>query len=451
MKPPLIGQGFGARGISARNAENVWFEPRPQGEKAMHVVRALPRLEEAWQPKDLRLLASLDSGQYALAVDGVELHRVVIINNPLNVLTATPVATLPWTATNTNFVEPRAAGGHDGWIVTTGHPQYVSYSNMAIMHTLPTGLEAISCVYHRGYYVIASQQRLYWMTDTESAPNPLNYAGADVSQDDIVEVVDLGSAIAVFGQRTIQFFAVVGNADNPFQPILEATQRIGVAYNRQIKVLDGIVYFWGYPEGGTPGLFALKGLSYTRIGNEDLERAMIEAQLNAGSVTLDGFMLHGHPMVKLHGYGTGRTIMFDASLGVPVSITEGSPWHGRTWSMGVRGNVITGSQKSVGIMRQGEVDSTVRRSVTTDHIVTELLDRFQLDNVRADCVGMPAVQLEYSKDGGYNWIAHGTQFGANSTTTRTQWNRLGTGRQFTLRLSATGDFNVANLMLNARN
>ena len=41
MKLPIIGQGIGPSAITAREAVNVMFEPRPQGEKAAYVAKAL--------------------------------------------------------------------------------------------------------------------------------------------------------------------------------------------------------------------------------------------------------------------------------------------------------------------------------------------------------------------------------------------------------------------------
>lgn len=458
MKLPVLGTGYGKGDvITARNATNIWFEPRPQGEKGAVVARALPRIQETWAPTDLRLLSSLDSGQHALAINGTELVQVTISDDPLSATMTRAIANLPWTTLPViNFAEPRAAGGHGGFVVTTGHGQYVSYNGVALIHTMPDGVEAISCLYHRGYYLIASPRRLHWLTDLAGPPAALDFVGADASQDDIVELVDLGSAVAVFGQRSIQFFQVVGSLDNPLMPIIEATLSIGVAYNRQIRKIGGQVYFWGLPDGGTPGLFVLDGLSYKRVSGEDLERAIMAEPYNASNISLDGWLWHGHSIVKCHrvhnSAQTSPTILLDVSTGAITTITPDAPYSGRTWTISARGNLLVGSQRSVGVVRHQEVDPAVPRSLTTDHVVTDLLDRFTLDNLRLDCRGMGDILLEISKDGGSTWYTVGTESGANAVSDRrVQWNRLGTARQFTFRLSATGAFDVANVMLNARN
>ena len=457
MKPPLIGSGIGHGGlITARQAENVWFEPRPEGEKASVIAKALPRLQSMLVSSDLRMLASMDDDMFMLAIDGTGVHLINVVENPITKLRSSPVTTIPYLNSYSRFIEPRAVGGHDGWLITSGHDQYTSIDQgglSGLMHDMPSSLIAVSCTYHRGYYLIAAQNRIMWVTDLSQAPAALNYTGADASRDSLVELVDIGTAVAAFGQRSIEFFGVTSNPDQPFQPIVEASQKIGVMYNRQVKAIGNTVYFWGNPERGTPGLFQLQGLNYSRVSTEDIERAVMDAQHNNGAVSLDGWMLNGHPIIKLTALLSSgeKTLLFDAATGATTTITPGAPFHGRSWTCSAGGNLIFGNPKGIGVIRMHEVDLAVPRSLTTDHVTSEMMDRFTVDNVRVDVTDMPAIGLEYSKDGGATWIGLGEANGSNATTRRAQWNRLGIGREFTFRLSSTGKFQVANMMLNARN
>lgn len=453
MKLPLIGPAVGNRpGITARRAENIRFEQRPGGEKAGVVAKALPRLDNLWTaPGTVRMLSPSDDNINALILVDGNLSRVSLHDNPLvqvqvSAVTGMPHSTVPTVET----FDPRAAHGHDGWVVTSGHTQYVSSNGVGgLMHTMPDGRNARAVVYHRGYYLLGAHDRIYWVTTTTGAPAALAFSGLDLSRDHLVDLVDIGPAVAVFSRRTIEFFAVSASASNPFMPVQEAGQRIGVAHNKQIRKVGETVYFWGVPDVGTPGLFAMQGMRYERISTQDLEDAVMADPYRHTDLAIDGWMWGGHPIIKLTG--NGRTVLYDVAMQCVTTITDGADYNGRSWSIGVNGNVVTAHATTVGVHRPELVASTIPRSLTTDHVVSDLMDRFPVDNARLDCEGMGPIRLEYSRNGGQTWRDAGERDGAMAALRRVQWNRFGTGRQFTFRLSATGAFNVSNFMLQARN
>lgn len=442
MKLPIIGQGVGRGGVvTARRAKNCYFEQRPTGEKAAYVARALPKLNVRVPLARGKMLTFLDDGYMYVDDEGV-----------LKRFFPGAGAILPSTiATMANVTEwVGVANGHDGTVVVGTDPSTSSYSYITTTGSLTpvviSGETFTTVVYHRGWYLYGSGTGKLWWSDVSNTVDGLNFAAAEASRDRIVKLIDIGPAVAVFGERTIEFWASTGNADAVFSPIPEATQKIGIGNPNHVKKIGKAVYFWGFPEHGTPGLYLLDGMQYKRLSTEDIER-----ELGAGIVDdwfyihVDGFELRGHVFVHVSHRFEAETAMLDVSTGVWTIIGAGDPYSGVCHFASGYGIVYVASATGLGEIDPKAVDE-VDRLIVTDHITDENFERITMGSVRVDCGGMSQIRLRVSRDGGISWGSQMTANVINSSVQQIRFNRLGTARQFTFEISATGGFDIENVM-----
>lgn len=445
MKLPVIGQGIGKGGVvSARRAINCYFEQRPGGEKAAFVTRPLPKIIPRATLTRAKSMAYLDDDQAYIDDDGT-IRRFFPIGGAV---LPSAVGTLPQA---TEWV--RLAAGHDGVVIAgAGVAVYhrIDNNGQLLPVTVPeTSLSSV--VYHRGWYLYGSGSTLWW-SDVSDAIGALDFAGADASRDNIISLIDIGPAVAVMGSRTIEFWASTGSADAVFAPIQEATQRIGIGNPGQAKKLGDAVYFWGMPDSGTAGLHVLEGMRYKRISTEDIERE-IGGGLDAdwAAIKVDGFSVRGHTFVHVHHLFTQATAMLDVTTGVWTIIPLGAPFSGPAHFIAANGIVFLAVGAMLGEVDVANVDETVERVLITDHITDENFERITMGSVRIDCGGMSEIRMRVSRDGGVTWGAAMTSPVGNASVQQVRFNRLGTARQFTLEISATGGFDIANVITGVAN
>lgn len=453
MRLPVVGSAYshGRTEVTARAAKNLWFEARPDGEKAPVLCTHLPKKTNYTMGTTITSPLSIvttDLG-YTYIIGTTQVHGLV-----------TGSSTVDWTSN-------LAASFTAGWrvdvatdsatvvMVQSNNAQRVGVTGGTVSAiTLPDSQQALSVAWLRGYFVILTTTgRLYFSTDG-STWNALAFATAEASPDAGAKIMAVGNLLMVCGMRSIEFWAPSGNPDIPFMPMTEVVLRIGVPWPNSACLIDGQPYFWGSPSSGPRGLFTLEGQNAVRLSSPDFER--IVASGGSAAPWVSGFSMFGRRVVHIKPTPSDSTWWFDLSTGAYTEITSGSPFAGdveytTNWA-GVYGVVRTEDTRHF-LVDPSNYDTTVARELITDHVVTPDLDRFTVDKVRLDVAADSTVSLAVSRDGGSTWGSSRTSDASGTRGVKgiVQFDRYGTAPQFTFKVGATGKFVLSNLIINPRN
>lgn len=453
MRLPVVGAAYshGRTEVTARVAKNLWFETRPDGEKAPVLCTHLPKKTNYSMSEAITSpvsIVSTDAG-FTYIASTTKLYGfapgsgIVTFGNTFpSALTAG--ARLEYASDQTNIV-----------MTQVNNASYCSVGGGTINAiTIPDSQVPVSVAWLRGYFVMLTLAgRLYFSTDG-STWNALAFATAEASPDGGSAIRAVGNVLVVFGSRTIEFWAPSGNADIPFTPITEAVVRMGLSSANALCMIGGQVYFWGSPQNGPRGLFTLDGQHPQRLSTPDLEKVIGSSAFNPPWVS--GFELFGHKIVTLTPVPGSDTYWFDLSTGAVTHIPSGAPFNGKC-------EFITDYADIYGVnpaehtrhfkLDASTYDTDVVRELVTDNVSTPDLDRFTVDKVRLDVAVDSAVSLAVSRDGGWSW---GSSRSSDASGTRgvrgiVQFDRYGTAPQFTFKVGATGKFVLSNIIINPRN
>lgn len=94
---------------------------------------------------------------------------------------------------------------------------------------MPDGNLVSSIASINNYFLLSvkDEQQYYWIEPGQTDPDPLSFASAERSPDDIVSITIRGDEVWFIGQTTTEVHAPTGQADNPFQRITGRVYNIG--------------------------------------------------------------------------------------------------------------------------------------------------------------------------------------------------------------------------------
>lgn len=438
MKLPIIGTSYahGRTAVTARRAQNLWFEQRGDSEKAPVIATHLPGTEQTFALAGLVGLWRSPGTGVTYAHTATTIHRVSLPGgvNATQALAFTAVLPLEFANDSGRVLFVGAARAFHADVFLVASPNEIVIE----------GQSPLSCTYLGGYYFLyMASGRVYWSVNGMSW-GPLDFANSESLADGGVKCLAVADTLVLIGQETIELWADTGNPAIPYRLIPGSTRRFSVFNAAAVTQLGDRVFLWGSMPGGSLGLFELDGTALRRLSNEDLDRSV-----GTAVARLSAFEVGGRVFVAIYS-GNGATWWFDASLGVPSEITHGVYTGSRAY-VAEFGVLYVTTSTGVSRMDRGFADA-IPRVLVTDNLVTPDLDRFAVDKVRLD-VQTETVTLEVSRDGGATWGAARSDAASADRGVRgaVQFDRYGTSSQFTFRISGQGAFTLSNVIVNPRN
>lgn len=295
----------------------------------------------------------------------------------------------------------------------------------------------VDVCYFGGYFVfpgIGSTRFYYSEVNDAANVQGLNFESVETTADPIVGVDVLGDEMVFFKTSTIEFWALSGDPDNPFQKSPGVRYQRGCASRDTICHLDNALFWLGdnrivYRSGPVPD----------RISDHGVE-AKLRQCTNSAACTAWATTFEGHDFYILNIFGVG-TVAYD------VSAKDWFDWssYGRT---GFRGRVAAAID---GTTYVGDDTSNVVWSLAqgvnfdgTDPLVRETsafvpissghprCDNLMLNSVRGvgnavDPGSAPTVEMCYSDDAGRTF-SHWRQASMGregNYKTKAVWRRLG--------------------------
>lgn len=455
MRIPIFGPGVRSRSsfVTAKKMTNIYAEIRPQGEKSAIVGYGTPGLElfvdfGATPPRGG---IEFEPGDVAYVV-----HRGVLyeINN---VGVATNVGML---ATTTG----RVSMAHNGVqiMVVDGTSGYIYNTSTATFSTIVFGFTiapiTVTCLSRR--FIVSNvttgiEGRFYVSAvDDGTTWNALDFANAESNPDGIVSVWSGNGQLNLLGNQTSEFWGNSGALDFAFTALQGTATEWGLAARWSIAKYDNSFAMLVKNRMGQVMVAKMSGYLPEKISTPDIDE-IINNYADTADATAYSYMLGGHPMYVISFPSAGYTWLYDGSTGMWSSLKSyGDTRHVGEFSFTLLGSTVLADYSTGRLYK-------LRNNVYTDNgasidreLITETIASTDLDDIQVDCVRIdietgvgltsgqgsnPMIGLEVSRDNGKTWGAQMWKpigrIGEYST--RVEWRRLGTARNFVFKFSMT--------------
>lgn len=471
MKSPILGSSYVARSVNAADNRmvNLYAEITPEGGKeAAYLMRA----------PGLRLLTSIGDGPVrglwqmngkAFAVSGSELYQVFAdwTYRKLGDVSGTgPVSMAD------NGVQLFIACNPDGFIYNVNTSEFAQITD-------PDFPGAVTVGYVDGYFIFnePNSQRL-WITSLldGTAIDPLDFASAEGSPDDLVSLMVDHREVWLFGTNSIEVWYDAGTVDFPFQRIQGAFNEIGCAAAYSVAKLDNGLFWLGADARGRGIVYRANGYTGQRVSTHAVEW-QIQQYSDISDALAYTYQQDGHAFYVLIFPTANTTWVYDVSTN---SWHERAGWDNgeftRHWSncqMSFNDEIVVGDYQNGNLYAfdlsvysdngsiqrwlrswralptgQNNLKRTAQHSLQLDSesghlmapvssviylttedgykLITENYD-YLIDEEGAQSNPQPQVMLRWSDDGGHTWSnEHWRGMGAvGEYGYRTIWRRLG--------------------------
>ena len=329
----------------------------------------------------------------------------------------------------------------------------------------------------RFVYAAAGSDRFWWSAINDAAKiDGLAFATAEASSDPILGLSVLADQLLIFGTRSVETWAVSGDANAPFQPVTGSGYQRGCAGRDTLAVCDNALFWVGdnrvvYRSGNSP-----QRVSSNAIEDRLRQCPAIET-CTAFTATFEGheFYVLNIPGVGSYAYDASRIGTQAGAYGASAGRGEWGEWasYGRTGFRGGCGLAVDGTLW-VGDDRTGDL-WTLQVGMFSDgpDPLTRIASAFiKIEEGTPRCLNLvlhgvvgvgnpagagvdPVVELRWSDDLGRSFSPwRPARLGAQGAyRTRIAWRRLGTmrapGRLLEVRVSDPVNAVFSHLELNA--
>ncbi len=443
MKTPILGSAYVARSVNAADNRmiNLFPELVPEGGKEPAFLQRAP---------GLRALAILGVGpvrglwtfgNYGYAVSGTTLYKI----------DTTWAATAKGTVAGTGPVSMVDNGTQ--LFIAAGATGYIYNANTDVFAQItdPDFPGATTVGFIDGYFVFNEpNSQKFWVTALldGTSVDPLDFASAEGSPDNLVSLIVDHREVWLFGQTSVEVWYNAGLPDFPLSRIQGAFNEIGCAAPFSVAKLDNGVFWLGADARGKGIVYRSNGYNGTRISTHSVEW-QIQQYSDISDATAYTYQQDGHSFYVLNFPSADITWVYDVAT---------QAWHQRAgWlnnnftrhrgnnQMAFNDEIVIGDYLTGGIYaydptvytEAGSVQKWLRswRALPTS---TNTLRRTTQHSLQLDCetgVGLdgtgqgvdPQVMLRWSDDGGHTWSnEHWKTMGRiGRTGTRVFWRRLG--------------------------
>ena len=447
MKMPILGQAYVARSVNAADNQliNLYPEATPDAGKTSGFLTRAP---------GLRLLATVGYGpirgmwqfnNLAFVVSGEELYSLDAGWTATKVGDLTGSGTGPVSITD-NGTLMFIACNPKGYI-------YDSSTSTLTEITDPDFKGAVTVGFLDGYFIYNQpNSQKVWATELySSAIDPLSFASAEGSPDNLVALIVDHREAWLFGTNTVEVWYNTGGTTAtsfPLERIQGAFNEIGCAAPYSVAKMDNCLFWLGADARGQGIIYRAQGYTGQRISTHAVETA-IQAYANLSDAIGYTYQQEGHSFYVLTFPSANVTWVYDVATSmwhVRAGFENGQfVRHRSNCQMAFNNEIVVGDYANGNIYA---FDQTVYkdydqpqkwlrsfRALPTDQ---NNLKRTSQHLVQIDCesgVGLngtvqgstPMMMLRWSDDGGHTWSnEHWSPMGkVGGYGTRVMFRRLG--------------------------
>lgn len=317
MLTPILGQAYTARSVNAADNRmvNLFPEAVPEGGLTGGFLNRAPglRLLTTVGTGPIRgLWTHLTNGEDAYVASGTEFYKI------LPDFTARKLGNISGTGPVS--------------IADNGNQLFIACGARAFVYTEPTdtfteiidpdffGAETVC--YIDGYFAFNQPNtQIIWVTGIfdATAINPLAFAAAESTPDQVVAVVSNNREVWVFGTGTTEVWYDAATTPFPLAPIQGAYNEIGCIAKSSICKLDNSLFWLGADPRGYGIVYRNQGYTGKRISTHAIEFA-IQSYGDVSDAVAYTYQQEGHAFYVLAFPTAGKTWVYDVSTGA---------WHER--------------------------------------------------------------------------------------------------------------------------
>jgi hypothetical protein len=309
---PILGSSYVTRSPNAADNRmvNLFPEVVPEGGKQPAWLQRAP---------GLRFLQTLGAGPVrglwtfngkAFAVSGTTLYE---IDTDWNITSRGAIAS----GDNVNMTD----NGTQMFIATGAHG-YVYDSVTHVLTELTTNFYgAVGCGYIDGWFVFNQpDSQIFWVMDsTGTTIDPLYFASAEGSPDNLVTLIVDHREIWLFGTNSVEVWYDAGLPDFPLARIQGAFNEIGCIAAYSVAKLDNGLFWLGADARGNGIVYRSKGYSGERVSTHAVEWQIQQYATLADAVGYT-YQQDGHSFYVLNFPNANTTWVYDVATGA---------WHER--------------------------------------------------------------------------------------------------------------------------
>lgn len=327
MKTPILGSSYVARSVNAADNRmvNLFPEIIPEGGKEPGFLNRAPglRLLQTVGTGPIRALwAHQTNGTDFYVVSGTEVYKMTATN-------ATPVKLGNVTGTGPvsiadNGTQLFFACNPDGFI-------YNEVTNVFQQITDPDYPGAVTVAYLDGYFVFNEpNSQKVWVTQLldGTSVDPLDFASAEGSPDNLVALIVDHREAWLFGSDSVEVWYDAGLADFPLTRIQGAFNEIGCVAPYSVAKLDNGLFWLGTDARGQGIVYRANGYTGQRVSTHAIEYAIAQYG-NISDALAYTYQQEGHAFYVLIFPSANATWVYDVST---------QAWHERA---GFEGGVFT--------------------------------------------------------------------------------------------------------------
>ena len=439
MRSPILGSAYVTRSINAANNRmvNLFPEIIAEGGKEPAFLNRAP---------GLRLLTTVGTGPvrglwqyggYGYVVSGNTLYR---IDNEYNITTIGVVA-------NDGPVSMADDGNH--LFIACNGPSFI-YNATTLLFGQITDVDfpgALTVSYLDGYFVfIEPDSQRVWVTELLDPLliDPLDFASAEGSPDNLISSITDHSEIWLFGTNSVEvWYNAAQGSGFPLIRIQGAFNEIGCAATFSVAKLDNGLFWLGADNRGQGIVYRSQGYTGVRISTHAVEW-QIQQYGDISDAIAYTYQQDGHAFYVLTFPAAQATWVYDIAAQAwheRASFTNGAfSRHRSNCQMFFNSEVTVGDFQNgniyafdLDVYADGAFTQKWLRSWRALPTGTNTLKRTAQHSLQLDCeagVGGdtdPQVMLRWSDDGGHTWSNEHWQ-GMGKTGeygTRVIWRRLG--------------------------
>ena len=442
MKTPILGSAYVARSVNAADNRmvNLFPEIVPEGGKEPAFLQRAPGLTRLATIGTGPIRGMWQFGSYGYAVSGSVLYQIDSDWNA--VAKGTVVGSGPVSMAD-NGAQLFIAANPQGYI-------YNANTNVFQQITDPDFPGAGTVGYIDGYFVFnePGTQKI-WVTSLldGTAVDPLEFASAEGSPDNVVAVFVDHREVWVFGTNSTEVWYDAGLLDFPLTRIQGAFNELGCAAPYSVAKMDNQIYWLGRDARGQGIVYRAAGYIGQRVSTHAIEWQMQE-YADISDATGYTYQQDGHSFYVLNFPTADTTWVYDVATGA---------WHERASFVNGEFNRHRASSQMffnattvVGDYQNGKIYEFDLNEYSDDGSPQKWLRSWRAlptgannlartiqHSMQLDCetgVGLntgqgdnPQVMLRWSDDGGHTWSnEHWKSMGRiGRSGYRTIWRRLG--------------------------
>lgn len=332
MHTPILGASYVARSVNAADNRmiNLFPEVIPEGGKEPGFLNRAPGLTLLTTVGTGPIRGTRSFGGYLYVVSGRRLYKL----------------DTAWTITEIGLVNDStdpvsmSDNGVQLFVACNG-PSFI-YNSTTLAYAQITDVDfpgALTVAYLDGYFVfIEPDSQRVWVTSLLDpfSIDPLDFASAEGSPDDLISMIVDHSEVWLFGTNTVEVWYDSGATDFPLQRIQGAFNELGCAATFSVAKLDNSLFWLGADERGQGIIYRNNGYTGQRVSTHAVEWQIQQYETISDAVAYT-YQQDGHSFYVISFPTAGKTWVYDVAT---------NAWHERAgWTNGEyvrhRGNTQT--------------------------------------------------------------------------------------------------------------